>query len=1162
MEQPEYQDNIPPKPSNIDNWLIGIVKFYDSHKGFGFIVTNSLGICGHTKGVNKLYDLYVKRQYIQKGSHINDDDKVIFIPSKDKKRAYYVKNIKYNWNTLMLAMKYRGKYSKIEGYDVHSIYNYKLNVLLDILNHYDKNKLEEIVDAFCEYLFKLSSDDVDLTISQFLGNRELVKTLLPIIIKSEKRYNEKPSNEVFTRFKRCIEEKYLFNADLEAIRILPENFNYTLYNNTIIDILIKELYHELSNRSCFESIVTDLKGIITKINFESLSTEDVNTIPLRIILCHLTRNQKYITEINVNWLNIGIYLKRINRSVTIEYFKVFFADKDECFFSNHPIENVISAQNAIFLLKDIINNTHYNVLQEKLFSIVLENDINLLSELPLYYLENKISDNDFVEIVIIKSQSQLSKITITKYLSDSEKSKILDIFNSFINLKENESDQITNAVLSNLKEDTMDIVKVFLYKNDYLHVIDENFIIYYQEKFSIEEMLKLLSSSKLTEQQIFKISVAYMKMLTNKGKDFQQSQLKHFIITNYNSKINEWEDQWTLPFTETEKYELWKKKIIIKDYSYYLFDNLLDGNVANYKTMFDIDVLTKERISNGLIDNLKKVNEINDLTTFNKVLYHIYSIIKNDTKDSVLVEGLSNPVFNLFLWYFGKTDNVDFETLKAKFIYFAPKYQVKIIKKLFRQIELKKITISIEMLNSLIRVDRDLFEVIAKEKPTIPIDISVDIVLKSLYHYYKEHKFYYDKEIYDIILFNLSLNMGKYKSYHFKLDEFFDKCDGRKYYVERTPIPYVTGEVIVNNNEFEIQIYSCYYITKAKRNYYRVEYSTDGKRIKQPVLIEVRKKNEYFSTINNVVKSLNGIQLDNNKEKWLVHIDGNSITEIKRIAYQYNMVIKGDNEKVIGELKSIPKEYKYQITKTSQRQGIVFCEGRSVENKWENGNGKSFYWCGNAMCFEHQVVEHNDGDWEKYTMFDFCRILGFNTDKSDTHGRLVKNGEYLVFVSVINRMNYMLEHLKCKSCGELLEPASISNYLTHMVTRFKCTTHNCPEYGNVYYISKCFNWKCYGIIDQRETKRCPNGWFICKVCGSCCSNRIVEQRLENCKVLNIPQSEYLTDFAFKKLGHLEKREFYCYKCGEKTENYKCKNCQVSYERWKYDCLDFNISTDY
>jgi protein-arginine kinase activator protein McsA len=86
------------------------------------------------------------------------------------------------------------------------------------------------------------------------------------------------------------------------------------------------------------------------------------------------------------------------------------------------------------------------------------------------------------------------------------------------------------------------------------------------------------------------------------------------------------------------------------------------------------------------------------------------------------------------------------------------------------------------------------------------------------------------------------------------------------------------------------------------------------------------------------------------------------------------------------------------------------------------------------------------------------------------------------------------------------------------------------------YISKCFNWKCNGVIDDRDTKKCPNGWNICSVCGSCCSNRIAEQRITHCTEIGIEPSRYFYEFLAHKLGHLEKKEFYCCKCGGLMNN--------------------------
>ena len=139
----------------------------------------------------------------------------------------------------------------------------------------------------------------------------------------------------------------------------------------------------------------------------------------------------------------------------------------------------------------------------------------------------------------------------------------------------------------------------------------------------------------------------------------------------------------------------------------------------------------------------------------------------------------------------------------------------------------------------------------------------------------------------------------------------------------------------------------------------------------------------------------------------------------------------------------------------------------------------------------------------------------------------------------------------------MIEPIQISNYETHLVTRFQCTNEQCEQYHKPIYISKCFNWKCNGVIDDRDTKKCPNDWNICPECGSCCSNRIIKQRINHCEEIGIIVDPYLIDFINNHKGHLEKREFYCWKCGNLTKEnpesiFRCENCNIVYERIKYD----------
>ena len=209
----------------------------------------------------------------------------------------------------------------------------------------------------------------------------------------------------------------------------------------------------------------------------------------------------------------------------------------------------------------------------------------------------------------------------------------------------------------------------------------------------------------------------------------------------------------------------------------------------------DTSRLTTKRITKGLLCNLKKIGDIDNLPLFNKVFYHIWTLILIDNNIQQIVD-FNNPIYNVILWCFNKFEFCDYETLRTKFIYFNPTCQVRIIKKLFKMAEQGKMDLTIDKLNSLVRIDRNIFEDIAKYKPDIPIDISVDVVIKSLYKYSQSQSFFYDKEIYDVMILNAELNNGKYKRYNFKIGSFFDKCQGRVYYTPKitsTIIPYKTG---------------------------------------------------------------------------------------------------------------------------------------------------------------------------------------------------------------------------------------------------------------------------------------------------------------------------------------------------------------------------------
>ncbi len=82
--------------------------------------------------------------------------------------------------------------------------------------------------------------------------------------------------------------------------------------------------------------------------------------------------------------------------------------------------------------------------------------------------------------------------------------------------------------------------------------------------------------------------------------------------------------------------------------------------------------------------------------------------------------------------------------------------------------------------------------------------------------------------------------------------------------------------------------------------------------------------------------------------------------------------------------------------------------------------------------------------------------------------------------------------------------------------------------------------------------KCPNNWYICSHCGSCCSNNIFDQRREHLLTTGRFIPENLTVLIDKGLGHMEKGEYYCWVCGNHMSEIGPKIYQCDKDGTKYD----------
>lgn len=292
---------------------------------------------------------------------------------------------------------------------------------------------------------------------------------------------------------------------------------------------------------------------------------------------------------------------------------------------------------------------------------------------------------------------------------------------------------------------------------------------------------------------------------------------------------------------------------------------------------------------------------------------------------------------------------------------------------------------------------------------------------------------------------------------------------------------------------------------------------------------------------NKMVDECGNMQNYNNK-----HF--NNIQELIKISYDNSEYQKATTPNGIeytfdqshrNDLFSVARAYKLKYNRLDnyvdfekkEDEEDVFCECRAAD-ALDNLYGISFYWCGNKPCFRQPVRYMLDYEWERYTILDFMRILHIPTDYINQVGKVTKFGHYIILSAYLKSFAKFYEHLKCRECGKLMKPLQITNFASRAVNQFQCSNINCPEHDNTIYLNHCFNKpKCNETIDSRDSKRCPNGQYICPTCGACCSTENFHNRLSHLRETGGVITNSIENFVKNNCGHWEKRIYFCFKCG-------------------------------
>jgi cold shock CspA family protein len=219
---------------------------------------------------------------------------------------------------------------------------------------------------------------------------------------------------------------------------------------------------------------------------------------------------------------------------------------------------------------------------------------------------------------------------------------------------------------------------------------------------------------------------------------------------------------------------------------------------------------------------------------------------------------------------------------------------------------------------------------------------------------------------------------------------------------------------------------------------------------------------------------------------------------------------------------------------------IQFCEGVLFEGDGLDRDYKHrCWWCRRYRCYAANQDAYLAGQYEQLTLASFLTILDIQFDRE----------AYFDFLGLLNKINLFLKHLSCRSCGYMLKPAKEGYFSFYRISNFVCSNPACTHKENVY-LNHCLSGRrtaiksrCYNVIDSRDTKRCnysrhgprddfeQYGPYICNECGSCCSQVSFVRKKADLVARNWRMQPGLEWKIAHSVGHLERGEIFCYKCG-------------------------------
>ncbi len=221
----------------------------------------------------------------------------------------------------------------------------------------------------------------------------------------------------------------------------------------------------------------------------------------------------------------------------------------------------------------------------------------------------------------------------------------------------------------------------------------------------------------------------------------------------------------------------------------------------------------------------------------------------------------------------------------------------------------------------------------------------------------------------------------------------------------------------------------------------------------------------------------------------------------------------------------------------------------------------SYFWCRGKECFHNnlgtQTLEE-ESNWQNYTLFHLSEIMGFPKLHMTVAG-YEPDPSVRQFIAITNKVAQKFRRLKCRACGHMMFTVRTSGF--NRYNFYECVNPTCAEVRTPVYLNFCFKCK-KGLSDSRDTKQCPNGWYICPTCLACCDDEQYERQAQRYVLTKRPVPSRIQDK--RGHGHNNKDQYFCPQCGNPIQIIDdghghtfrgCPKCNINFEAQPDGCYN-------